>query len=199
MTQQSVLKVELDEGETPPFPFLIAGFIVDEPVGREILLAAFERRIATMPPGVSEYRHQYDGHACKQASLVGYGVDVPDDPAVRAGIQRIISTWGKVGGHTITGGLGTSEVLRTMLPGGSGVGHEALLRSAKGAPISCLRGRPIVRPIPEAPGDRKVEILSSEQVTLEGSYSDEHERVLQEVGAEVGATPIVALLWGNSD
>lgn len=196
-----VLVVELDEGDSPPFPFLIAGFVADDLARCEALFAAFTRRVATIPPGMAVWHHQHGGYACDQATLVGYGVDVPADGAVRAAIAEIIDHVGITSGeriepHSLRRWDGA---LRAMLPGGAQRGKEALLRSGEGPPIGCLRGLPIVRVEPEHAGVTRVEVNFDAAVTLEGTYDDAHERALTEVGAELGLTPMVALLWGNSD
>jgi hypothetical protein len=197
----AVIDVDLGEDDDPPFPFLVAGFVAGENVAEADLLAAFARRVAGMPPGACVYRHQYGGLTCHQATLVGYGVDVPADDAVRTAIAEIIARWWESFGEPIEPRelQRWQRALGTMLPGGVRGGEEAFLRSLEGPPISCLRGLPVVRPVPDLPGELRMELPGEGQVTLAGVYGDEHERALQQVGEDVGTTPIVALLWGNSD
>lgn len=196
--------VGLGEGDDKPFPFLVAGFVVATRAQQEAITVALEPLARGAPEGLCWFEHQYGGYSCLQATLVGYGVVLPDDPSTSAAIAAVAETWNFTHGEPMTPPdlVEWSNRLGAVLqPEGVMTGAEALLVSHPCAPLGVLAGLEVLcfgKAL--APWHSYVDLGVRQEVGRCGVYTEAHEGVLLRLGAALGlGRPSVALLWGNSD
>jgi hypothetical protein len=176
----AVYRVDLGEGDEPPFPFAIAGVPIDS-----------ERDLdrAPRPPGLAYFRHQFGGYACLHETWLGYGVALPPQLADRVR-ELAAPLWGTRGESLTAAQL---EPWAPLFQGAPYEGWEALMISRTLPPLPRLGGWPVLEFT--HPWRDYVE-LAGAPVALGDSFGDANVTALRALGL---GEPGVAILWGNSD
>ncbi len=195
--------VWLGQGDTPPFPFLVAGFRMDG--GARGLTGAWEESGPIPPEGLCWFDHQYGGYTCSQAAFLGYGVVAPDTPRTSAALEELVrtsfGTWGEE--MTSEERSAWAERLSDVLPPpGVEQGFEGMLLGHPGAPLHTLRGADVLGfGTTRAPWRGVVHTSAHDpDIVRCGRYDEAHEQVLTSLGQTFGlGKPRIIVLWGNSD
>jgi hypothetical protein len=196
--------VDLGEDEDPPFPFLVAGFPIEDSAKEREVEAALAARGHTGPTGLCWFEHQYGGYSCLQATFLGYGVRLPGSPSALATLQELMRTWYGTHGEPMTAPelAERGASLRDFLPPpGAESGAEGVLIGYPGAPLQCLRDAEVLEfGATRAPWRPRTDVGHDPDIIPCGRYGEAHEQRLVSLGytLDLGA-PRVIILWGNSD
>lgn len=196
--------VDLGEDEDPPFPFLVAGFPIEDSAKEREVEAALAAEGHVGPTGLCWFEHQYGGYSCLQGTFLGYGVRLPDSPSALAALQEVIRTW-----YGTQGGLMTAPELAEcsarlsdfLPPQGAESGAEGVLIGYPGAPLQRLRGAEVLEfGATRAPWRPRTDVGHDPDITPCGRYDEAHEQRLMSLGHALRlGQPRLILLWGNSD
>lgn len=189
-------RVELGAFDDAPFPFIVAGFELED---HELPGRLGEASVGLK--GLLVFDHQFGGHACHKATFVGFGVSLPRTAPALDVLRR---------SYTDTSGEAfTAETLKQwrVTLGGAGAfpplhrGEEALLLSEPCEPARFLRGCHVLEFGTMTPPWRPViEMDADAHVSAGAAYTESHDLELRRIGETLGlGVPRLAYLWGNSD
>jgi hypothetical protein len=189
--------VELDTGESGPWesPLLVAGVVLSSTV--DVV------RSADWPRGVYRFAHQYGGHACLQAMIIGFAVRPP--ASLTSSLAPLFEAWADSHGEALTEPdlreWTAAARLATPFPELAS-GHEALVVSAPCAAAPFLAGLPVLAFRARTKPWTGISYWREPQPVMTDSvpFGEAHDHALRRVAhAYSGALPCLALLWGNSD
>gem|GEM_PF-4420086 len=192
-------EIHLGEGDDPPFPCTIAGFLVPYDVSRTRVRDAV-LGLDDPPFGLGYFQHATAGIALHYLHIVGYVLVL--GPEERRSVDELAAFVGHTSGERVASGdVATwSTRLGAIVPAGLESIIEGLAVGAPGSPRASLDGRIALVGRPRIPWRDFVLDVDASTFEPDGVYDGPRERALVTLGAALGlGAPRVVLLWGNSD
>jgi hypothetical protein len=191
-------EIHLGEGNDPPFPCALAGFVMPPGLPRS---RVYDAITSLDPPfGLGYFHHATGGIALHYQRLVGYLVTLTN--AQKKAVATIATAVGHTAGDAISDEqrLASNSALASIAPGGIESGKEALLVGAPSSPLTSLRNHVALVARPAVVWREYVHEVDKNTFEADGVYDEAREAALVSVGTALDiGDPRVLLLWGNSD